>query len=320
MLFDKTTRIFFATDIHGSERCFRKFLNAGEVYKANCLILGGDITGKRIVPIVKQANGTWQAEFAGTRHTLTAPAEVEALSKQIRDSGSYAYETEPDEIRHWSEVPDALDAAFRRIVLAELERWMEIAADKLAGRARLCVINGGNDDFFEIDAVLRASPFVSLAEGEVIDIDDHHQMVSCGYANLTPWKCPRDIPEDELAGKIDTMVAKLDRVDNSIFNFHCPPYNSGLDTAPKLDATLTPVTIGGHLMTEPVGSTAVRAAIERHQPLLGLHGHIHESKAAKTLGRTLCLNPGSEYPEGLLRGAVVDLGKTKVKSYLLTAG
>lgn len=320
MLFEKTTRIFFATDIHGSERCFRKFLNAGEVYKAHCLILGGDITGKRIVPIIAEANGTWRAEFAGVRHTLSSRSEIEALSKMIRDSGAYVHVTDPDEVLHWSTDPDALDAAFRRIVVRELERWMAIAEDKLADRGRLCVVNGGNDDYFDIDEVLRSSPVIRLAEGEVIDIDDHHQMASCGYANMTPWKCPRDVLEEELKGKLEAMIGRLDQVDNSIFNFHCPPYNSGLDTAPKLDETLTPVTIGGHLVTEPVGSTSVREAIERYQPLLGLHGHIHESRAATTLGRTLCLNPGSEYPEGLLRGAVVDLGKTKVKSYLLTAG
>lgn len=320
MLFEKTTRIFFATDIHASDLCFRKFLNAGEVYQAHCLILGGDITGKRIVPIVSDTNGSWRAEVAGVKHSLSNRSEVDALSKEIRDAGAYPHLTDPDEMREWANAPDAVDTAFRTIVVREMARWMEIAEEKLQGQGRLCLINGGNDDFLEIDEVLRACPVVRMPEGEVLDLDDHHQIVSCGYANMTPWMCPRDIPEEELEAKLETMIGKLDQVENSIFNFHCPPYNSGLDTAPKLDDTLKPVSIGGHLMMEAVGSTAVRGVIERHQPLLGLHGHIHESRAANTLGRTLCVNPGSEYPEGILRGAVVDLGKDKVKSYILTAG
>lgn len=320
MFFEKATRIFFATDIHASDRCFRKFLNAGKVYDAHCLILGGDITGKRIVPIVQDGNGGWRADFAGVRHSFSDRSEVDAFSKEVRDAGAYPYPTDPDEMREWSNDQSLVDAAFRAIVVREMGRWMEIAEQRLDGQGRLCVINGGNDDYLEIDAVLRACPAVRMPEGEVIDLDDHHQMVSCGFANMTPWHCPRDIPEDELKSKLETVIQKLDRVENSVFNFHCPPYNSGLDTAAQLDETMKPVSIGGHMMMEPVGSTAVREAIEEYQPLLGLHGHIHESKAAKKLGRTLCINPGSEYPEGVLRGAVVDLGKDKVKSYVLTAG
>ena len=70
----------------------------------------------------------------------------------------------------------------------------------------------------------------------------------------------------------------------------------------------------------PGGSSAVRSAIEKHQPLLGLHGHIHESKGFVKIGRTFCVNPGSEYGEGILRGVIIDLEDGKVKNFLLTQG
>ena len=52
------TRVFFVTDVYGSERCFKQFLNAGKFYTANAVMLAGGITGKMIVPIVKQSDGT----------------------------------------------------------------------------------------------------------------------------------------------------------------------------------------------------------------------------------------------------------------------
>jgi Icc-related predicted phosphoesterase len=68
-----------------------------------------------------------------------------------------------------------------------------------------------------------------------------------------------------------------------------------------------------------VGSKAVRRAIETYQPILSLHGHIHESRGVATIGRTVCINPGSEYPDGVLRGAIVDFDRDGVKSYVLTS-
>ena len=76
----------------------------------------------------------------------------------------------------------------------------------------------------------------------------------------------------------------------------------------------------GGIEMQPVGSTACRETIERYQPLLGLHGHLHESRGTFQLGRTLCINPGSEYSEGVLRGALIELEGGQVKNYQLTTG
>jgi len=68
------------------------------------------------------------------------------------------------------------------------------------------------------------------------------------------------------------------------------------------------------------GSKSVRRAIEKYQPLLGLHGHIHESQSVAKIGKTTCINPGSEYGEGVLRGCIVILGDGKIEGYQMTRG
>ncbi|HKM50396.1 MAG TPA: hypothetical protein VJZ75_04375, partial [Candidatus Bathyarchaeia archaeon] len=59
-------RIFFASDIHASDIAFRKFLNAGNYYRADALLYGGDITGKALIFIEKDRDGNYQADFLGT--------------------------------------------------------------------------------------------------------------------------------------------------------------------------------------------------------------------------------------------------------------
>ena len=76
----------------------------------------------------------------------------------------------------------------------------------------------------------------------------------------------------------------------------------------------------GRAVMVPVGSTAVRSVIERHQPLLGLHGHIHEARGAKTIGRTVCLNPGSSYNTGRIDGALIYLEDDRVKRFQFVSG
>jgi Icc-related predicted phosphoesterase len=106
----------------------------------------------------------------------------------------------------------------------------------------------------------------------------------------------------------------------AIFNFHAPPYGSNLDSAPQLNPDMTYVAGGRALV--PVGSHAVRDAIAEHGPVLSLHGHIHEGRGAVKIGRTLAVNPGSTYEDGVLQAAIVDLDSKKgqVKQYLLING
>ena len=311
-------KIFFATDIHGSETCWRKFLNAAAFYKADMVILGGDVTGKVMVPIVEH-NGYWLVTVRGEQKRLESLDAVAEVEKQIRARGSYPTRVSPDELTYLSQTEGAVDRRFSQEMMSSLDRWLDMADGKLKGGQIGCVLNGGNDDIFEIDQMIESSPCVTFGEGKVLDLDGF-SMISMGWTNPTPWDTFREAPEEELARKIEAVAGQVPDMGRAIFNFHAPPYGTGLDEAPALDENMRP-THGGAVM-KPVGSTAVRDAIVRHQPLLSVHGHIHESRGIKKMGRTLALNPGSVYGDGVLQGAVIELDpkKAKVSRYLLVNG
>jgi len=184
-----------------------------------------------------------------------------------------------------------------------------------------CYISPGNDDRFDIDEALKSSSVVQCPEDEVVWLDDKHEMITSGWTNFSPWNSPRETTEDKLSEIFNRMISKVERMDNCIFNLHCPPFDTPLDVAPELDKTLKPVVhSGGEVSMIHVGSKAVRESIVKCSPFLGLHGHIHEARGFTKIGRTLCINPGSEYGEGILRGALLNVGEKSLKSYLLTQG
>jgi len=312
-------KIFFATDIHGSETCFRKFINAGRAYEVDALIMGGDMTGKMIVPLVEGVRGTYSFQWLGAPYTVTENdlAEYEA---QMRMSGCYPYRTTPEEAAHLEQDKEALEELFHNILQDSIHEWLSLAEDRLRGTGIECYMTPGNDDDFAIDPMFEQSDLVCNPENQVVRIKDEIEMISTGYSNPTPWDSPREMSEEALGAYIEGMASCLEEPSKAIFNFHCPPYNLGLDTAPRLDETLKPVAGIGGVQMIPVGSTAVLKAIKRHNPILGLHGHIHESRGSVRVGRTRCINPGSEYTEGILRGCLVLLEDKKVRDYLLTSG
>jgi uncharacterized protein len=311
-------RIFFATDIHGSEICWRKFLNAAAFYKADMVILGGDLTGKVLVPVVV-GQGFYEVTFAGEKHHLESEEEVKAIEALIRNRGFYPTRISAEELNALNEEDGSIDRRFTTEMVHTLDRWLDMADSKLREGTIPCYLNGGNDDTFEIDNVIESAPHVNFTEGKVVELDGFY-LASMGYTNPTPWNTFREASEPELAQRIEALAEQIPDMGRAIFNFHAPPYNSGLDEAPALDETLRPKH-GGAVM-EPVGSKAVADAIMKHQPMLSVHGHIHESRGMKNMGRTLALNPGSVYTDGVLQGAVIDLNekKKKVTRYILVNG
>jgi len=282
--------------------------------------LGGDVTGKMIVPIVEQPDGTYAATYLGTTRTLKTNEERDALEKTIRHSGYYPYRTTQPEVEKLQADKKSLDELFSGIMADGIKRWVSIAEERLRGTNVKCYISPGNDDRFNIDEVLKASPVVQCPEDEVVWIDEHHEMITSAWTNPTPWNSPRETSEEKLAEIFDHMISKVTRMPNCIFNLHCPPYDTPLDEAPELDKTLKPIVRGGELSMIHVGSKAVRETIEKHQPLLGLHGHIHEARGFVKIGRTVCINPGSEYGEGVLRGSLLNIDEKGIKSHILTQG
>jgi len=269
-----------------------------------------------MVPIVAH-NGYWEVTIRGERRRLENREALEAAEKQLRDRGSYPAIVTPDELDAL-DTEQAIDERFNTEMTQSLDRWLDMADGKLRGGNVPCILNGGNDDIFDIDPILEASACVTFAEGKVLDLDGW-SMVSMGWTNPTPWNTHREAPEDELAAKIDAVAGQIPDLSRTIFNFHAPPYGTGLDEAPALDANMRP-THGGAVM-KPVGSTAVREALQRYQPPLSVHGHIHESRGVARVGRTLAMNPGSSYSDGVLQAAVIDLNQKKGKiKYVLVNG
>jgi len=313
------TRVFFATDVHGSERCFRKWLNAAEVYEAQVLVLGGDLTGKLLVPIVADGGG-WVAELHGEQVRAADDVELEALRGRIRMMGRYDLVLTAEE-RDRLQDPEHLKSVFRTVMHDGVARWMELLTQRLAEKDVAVFTMLGNDDEPELADVLRGAGAATYAEDGVVELPGGYPMVSVGFSTPTPWQTPRELPEDELAERIEGLASQLDDPARAVFNLHCPPADTHLDQAAKLDGDLRPVVDSAGPVMTSVGSTAVREAIERHHPLLGLHGHVHESPAIQRLDGTVCINPGSDYGDGVLRGAIVDLEPDKgVRTWQLVQG
>jgi hypothetical protein len=311
-------KLFFATDVHGSEICWKKFISAAKFYEADTLILGGDMTGKAIVPIIAQGGDKYKVTLLEQESILEGREAVDKMAATIQNRGYYPYVTTPDEVNEISSTPGRSDALFLDQVMTTVQRWMDYADAKLAGTGIRCFVCPGNDDVFEIDAAIAASKLVRSVEGQVIELDEHHEMVSSGWSNPTPWNTHREEPEDKLLARIEAVIAKAKNPSNAVFNLHPPPYGSGLDEAPELTKDLRPAYAGRSLI--PVGSKSVMAVIDKYQPLLGLHGHIHEGKGTRKYKKTLCINPGSMYEQGILHGAVVELQPKKIGTYVLTTG
>lgn len=313
-------RIFFASDIHGSELCFKKFINTVDVYKSEVIILGGDITGKFIIPIYNHGNH-YEFRFGKENYSTSNRDELERYLQRIKASGSYPYITSKEDWENLINDRTKLDEIFNNLVIESIQGWIEYAEKKLAGKNVKCLIMPGNDDSYVIDPILNASEIVINPNEKVIKLSDRLEVLSLGYSNITPWRCPRDISEEEIASKMANLMSKVDAGSEIIYNIHVPPFDSGIDSAPELNNDMRPkVGPGGQLMMTPVGSRTVRKYIELYQPLLGLHGHVHEGRGFSKIGRTICFNPGSEYHEGILRGVLIQLDKNKVRDYIFTSG
>lgn len=320
------TRVFFATDLHGSTSAFKKFLSAARVYEADVLVMGGDLSGKSLLPIVDHGDGTYDVALHGEARRVRAGEELGRVRDAAETQGQYHAVVTPEEYAELQARPRVREELFLRLVRERLASWRALADERLVPLGVRCYVTGGNDDEPETIAGLADADdggALVLVEGRRVQLDEHHTMISCGWSNPTPWNTPREVSEEVLAGKLERCVAGIEDLRQCVFNIHPPPYDSTLDLCPKLDASTdppSPVFHGGQVVTAPAGSTAVRELIERCQPLLGLHGHIHESRAVADIGRTVLINPGSEYGEGILRGCLVNLTEDRVLSYQMTSG
>jgi Icc-related predicted phosphoesterase len=305
-----TTRILFATDMHGSEGVWRKFLNASSMLKVNAAICGGDLTGKMIVPIIERKNGKYDYYLMGKNHQ-TDSGGLEKAIKDVRGIGYYPYVTDETGYEECCKSQEKVDEVFSKVMISTLKDWLDLIREKVPSETRVFVCPG-NDDRFPVDDLIRDHPDVTNAEGKVIDIDETHEMISTGWVNPSPWNTTREEDDEKLETRLEKYIAQLENTESAIFNFHAPPYQTKLDEAPLLDDKLNPVIEGGRVIMVPVGSKAVKKTIEKYKPFLGLHGHIHEAAGSMKIGGTYCVNPGSEYAEGILRAFLVEFKGNKI--------
>jgi Icc-related predicted phosphoesterase len=309
-------RVFYATDLHGSEVCWRKFLNAAKFYNADVLICGGDMTGKAMIPLVEDRD-SYAFTLSGVSQRVGRD-EVGEWETQISRKGYYPVRMSSAQVAELEADPKKVQTLFTEQMCKTVERWMQLAEEKLKDSKVRVFVAPGNDDELEIDEVIANARRVELAEGKTLDIGGY-EMISSGWANPTPWHTYREAPEEDLAQRMAPMIRDIKDMSRAIFNFHPPPFGTSLDEAPALDENLRPMH-GGRALRH-VGSTAVREAIDKYQPMLSLHGHIHEGKGITRIGRTLSINPGSAYEEGLLLASIIELDPKKgIKNYQLVNG
>jgi Icc-related predicted phosphoesterase len=316
----KITRMMFASDFHGSDTVFRKFLSAALQYNANYLVVGGDITGKAMTPIVNEGNGTYVGYMYGRKEEAHDPEELARVKNTMSSVGFYPIVLEKDEAEELEKDKEKMAARFECEMKERVREWLTLAEETLTPKNIKLFFMPGNDDLPSIDDVIDQFPNVVNPDMNHIVLEDCYELVGLSNSNMTPWACERDVEEPELVDKLAQLEKTIANPDCTIAVIHVPPVGSGLDTCPELDENLKIVTLGGQVKMISAGSTAVRSFIERVQPMLTLHGHIHESPGHVRIGKTLAINPGSEYAEGILKTAIINLEGGKVKGHLLISG
>lgn len=310
------TRLYYASDIHGSEVLWRKFLNAAAGYEADVLVMGGDVTGKVVVPLVEAGDGGCHVELFGQAQDVAA-GDIEEMEHRIRSNGMYPHRMTAEEVARVATLEEAdKEEWFAEVMRETFDRWLALADERLADGVR-CFVMPGNDDPVGVDLSIEEAAKVEACDDRIVEFADH-SMISLGYANPTPFDSPRELSEDELFRRVSALADRVEDMDRCIFNLHVPPYDSSLDTAPALTEDLEVVMSGSAPKMIAVGSTAVRELIERYQPLLALHGHVHESAGATTIGRTLCINPGSDYHTGRISACLLQLRDGTVRHQFVT--
>lgn len=311
-------RLLFVTDLHGSEYTFGKLLRALGTWKADVLVAGGDVAGKGLLPILREGD-VHRLRWMGEEHSL-GPDELPAFEARANQLGFYPYVAGAEELAAMRASEQRSMEVFERLMAERWERWLERLDARCGELGVPAYVIGGNDDPWSLDEVtFRDRDNVTGADGKVMPLLDHWTLISCGLANRTPWDCPRDTDEEEIRAALDRLADAADDLNATVANIHVPPYGSSLDVAPRLDTSVSPPRpITGE--TAAVGSTAVAEFLRERQPLLSLHGHIHESPGAATIGRTRAINPGSEYAEGILRGVLVTLEPDRVVGHQFVTG
>ena len=308
-------KVLHTSDLHGSTICFEKLIEVAAASNANAVVISGDLTGKFFVPIIQLRGGLYESYVGEIKETAKDGDELADLERRISTLGGYSKVFSKEEFVHFKDCNGDQLELFDKEMRHRLQEWLWYAARKLRPLGVRLLITAGNDDVWSIDDLLRADPYVEAIDFGPVTLWEDCEVIGESYGNPTPYHCPRDVSERELKARLAGKMSNLKKPEGAILVAHVPPYNSGIDSAPKLDSERRPIVKGGQILMAPAGSTAVREVIEEYQPLVSLHGHIHEDPGKGTIGKTVCFNPGSEYHNGTLRGIVIRFDSGKITGW-----
>jgi uncharacterized protein len=319
-----TRTIFFVADLHGSEPVLNKTINSAKFYGVDTIVIGGDITGKLLIPIVDIGGGRYSLELYGVPTTIEAK-DLAETQKKIRATGNYWTMVSRSEYDAMLTDKAEVKRHFLEKMLEHLQSVYAKAEDRLKASGVKLYIIPGNDDYVEVADFLksRSSDVVVNFEQQIVELGEY-QLVGYGKSNPTPWHTPRETSDAILGQELRQLTAKADPA-RTLLVAHAPPVNTTIDKAPKLTADMKPIVGGGHMEMVSVGSTEVRHVIEEFEPVAAFHGHIHESAGVDTVigqhGKKVpVMNPGSQYSSGVLQGILIRLANGKVKDYNFTTG
>ncbi len=304
-------RILFVSDLHSSLNVWEQALKNANSNNADILILSGDHTGKYLIPIIETKNG-WRANFGDNSYIFNNQDEVESFKEKKSRIGVYSRQLSAEEIKRMQEDENYFSKVFDQVIIEKLKEFLDLINNSEYCEKLNVLVSPGNDDPFFIDEILTKNENVNFFIGIENTIKIlNYTFVNFEYTQPTPWETPRELSEKEITKRVEKLLQGHD-LKNLIFNFHCPPYNTLIDKAPKLDKNLKPVVQAGQIEYDRIGSKSIKKLIEKYQPICSFHGHVHESPGVAKIGNTLCFNPGSEYDQGIFRGYIAEIDDNRV--------
>ncbi len=318
----QSLKFFFVSDLHGSLLALNKTINAAEFYKVSAIVVGGDLTGKVLVPII-ESGAYYLLEFQGKNIKINKSdvQKLENVEKEIRSTGAYFSVMNESEYEELASNPKKMQERFIEVMKASIDDFFQRAEEKLGKSGAKLYLIPGNDDYNEIAEYVEkaANDHVIPFDNKIIDIQGY-SFLGYGYSNQTPWATPREKEEKSIYKDLKKLVEKID-AEKAVYVIHVPPYKTEIDKAPQLSKDMRQ----SAYEFQHVGSLSVRKIIEESPPILGLHGHVHESGGidyvvSKTKAKVPVINPGSEYNFGVLRGVIVELEGNNLGKYTFTKG
>ncbi|GAB6945589.1 metallophosphoesterase [Vulcanisaeta sp. JCM 14467] len=328
-------RVLLVSDLHGSSVAFGKLSNAIKFYKADVVVFAGDLTGKALVPIVRE-DGSFSLGSGVSKYVVNVFGDVKAVGdkdldkviKELRSRGYYPFIIDRTGYEELANNRDRVRETFVKLMINALEEDLGKVVNRYRETGVKLLVMPGNDDYPEVADYVKkqASDVLVPIDEDVVEFNGYY-FLGFGYSTPTPWNTPREVSEEELRARVEKLIREVDqsRLNRLIMVIHDPPYNTLIDQAYQLTKDFKPVVRGGEVLRTHVGSKSVRALIEEYSPLMGLHGHIHEAPGVDYVRsnngvRVPVINAGSEYSEGVLRMAYLIIEDSKLKNYFLVRG